>query len=179
MRRSALGLVLFALVCAVAVATALHGAAQRTQEQPSISFGMAKISLGMTVEQVKESLAGTARHITFLSDKETSLVYRDGVADEMEGQITFYGGRVAFAQYQLPNVQSADALAQEIAGAIDSVQTKTCSVSNFSAHGTGGGHSDTVFACGSRTITIMTTQLLGSNVKTINVSIEIGETQAK
>jgi hypothetical protein len=169
----------FAVAGVIAVATVLHGAAQRTQEQPSISFGMAKISFEMTVEQVKESLSGAARHITLLSDKETSLVYRDGVGDDTEGQITFYGGRVAFAQYQMPNVQSADELAQEIAGAVDSVETKTCSVSNFSAHGTGGGHSDTVFACGSKRIIIMTAQLLGSNVKTINVSIKIGETRAK
>lgn len=162
-----------AVICAVAVATVLNGAGQHTQE-PSISFGLAKISLGMTVEQVKESLAGAGRHITFLSDKETALVYRGG-ADDRDGQITFNGGRVAFVQFQMPTVQNADELAQEIAGAVDNVETKTCSISNFSAHGTGGGHSDTVLACGPKTITIMTFQVLGNNAKTINVGIDIGE----
>jgi hypothetical protein len=161
-----------ALACVVAL-LAREESAQRKQEPPSIAFGMAKVSLGMTVEQVQESLSGAARHIQFLPDKKTSLVCRNG-DDDTEGQVTFSGGRAIYAQYQMPNVHSADELAQEIAGAVDNMETKTCEASNYSAHGTGGGFSQVIFECGSRRFNVMTSQILGSSTRTINVNIEIG-----
>ncbi len=157
-----------AVACAAALATGIKGTAQRKQEQPSITFGMAKISLGMTVEQVQESLSGAARHIQFLPDKETSVVRRNG-DDDSEGQVTFSDGRAIYAQYQMPNALSADELAQEIAGAVDSMEAKSCEASNYSAHGTGGGFSQVIFECGSRRFNVMTVQTLGSSTRTINV----------
>lgn len=160
--------------------TALNGAAQRTQ-RPSISYGGATISIGMTVEEVERHLADAGRHIkTLVSDKDTALVYRNGETDDSEGQITFGASRhVIYADFRMPNVHSADELAQEIAGAVDSMETKTCEASNYSAHGTGGGFSQSIFECGSRRFDVMTTQVLGSNVRTINVNIKIGQIVAK
>jgi hypothetical protein len=163
---------------ALIVGVVLNVAAQRTQSQPSITFGMAKISLGMTVQQVQESLSRAARHIQFLPDKETSIVRRNG-DDDAEGQVNFSGGRTVYAEYQMPDVHTADELAQEIAGAVDNMETKTCEVSNYSAHGTGGGFSQSIFECGSRRFNVMTVQVLGSSVRTINVNIEIGQPVAK
>jgi hypothetical protein len=40
----------------------------RAQQSPSIEFGGAQVSLGMTVEQVKTSLAESGRQIQFLTD---------------------------------------------------------------------------------------------------------------
>jgi hypothetical protein len=168
-----------AVMGAVAFVGVLTGDAQRTKEQPSISFGMAAISLGMTVEQVDRNLAGAARHIQMLPDKQTALVYRNGVTDDFEGQITFSGGRAVFAQFQMPNAKSADELAQEIAGAVDNMETKSCEASNYSAHGTGGSISQSVFECGSRRFDVMTVQTLGSGVRTVHVNIEVGRIAAK
>jgi hypothetical protein len=144
--------------------------------QPSIAFGIASVSLGMTVEQIQEHLAKAGRHLKFLPDKSTAVVYANGNSslDVMEGQVTFSSGRAIFAQYQMPNAQSAEDLAQEIAGAVDS-KTRSCNVSNYSAHGTGGGFSQSIFDCGPKRFDIMTTQVLGSTVRNINVNIEIGE----
>lgn len=100
----------------VAFATGVGGTAQRTQEAASITYGRAKITLGMTVEQVEKNLAEAARHIQMLADKETALVYQNGVTDDFEGQVTFGGGRAIYADYHMPNARSADELAQEIAG---------------------------------------------------------------
>ncbi|SRR6266849_592112 len=168
----------FGLVGAVVLATGLNGTAQRAQRQPSINYGRATISLGMTVEDVERHLADAARHMKTLSDKDTALVYRNGETDDFEGQITFGTGHVIYADFHMPNVHSADELAQEIAGAVDSMETKTCEASNYSAHGTGGGFSQSIFECGSRRFNVMTTQVFGSNMRTINVNIEIGRTVA-
>jgi hypothetical protein len=168
----------FVVSGAVGLAASLALAAQRTQSQPSITFGMAKVSLGMTVDQVQESLSGAARHIEFLPDKQTSIVRRNG-DDDTEGQVNFSGGQAIYAQYQMPNAHTADELAQEIAGAVDNMETKTCEASNYSAHGTGGGFSQSIFDCGSRRFNVMTMQILGSSVRSINVNIEIGQPVAK
>ena len=95
--------------------------AQEVHSQPSISFGTASISLGMTVEQVQSALSGSGMHLKYLTAggaesstrqsnpktrEETSIVYRN--SDEDEGQITFSSGRVVYAQFQMPVVQSAD-----------------------------------------------------------------------
>jgi len=144
-----------------------------------MAYGQARVTLGMTVEQVEQNLAEGARHIQFRSDKETAIVRQNGVTDDFEGQITFRGGHVIYADYHLPNAHTADELAQEIAGAVDSMETKTCTISNFTAHGTGGGHSDSIFECGARRFTVFSVQTLGSNARTINVNLEMGQTVAK
>src|SRR2546423_3868071 len=115
---------IFGLIGAVAITTALNGSgtAQRTQRQPSISYGEATISLGMTVEEVERHLADAARHMKTLSDKNTALVYRNGETDGFEGQITFGIRHVIYADFHMPDVHSADDLAQEIAGAVDSME---------------------------------------------------------
>jgi hypothetical protein len=169
----------WALVGAVALTSGLNGAPQGTQGQPSITYGMAKISLGMTVEQVQQHLAEASRHIKALSNKDTALVYRNGESQDFEGQITFANGRVIYADFHMPEIKSADELAQEIAGAIDNMESKTCDSSNYSAHGTGGGFSQIIFECGSRRFNVMTVQELGSTTRTVNVNIEIGQTAAQ
>jgi hypothetical protein len=160
----------------VLLTSAGTGSSERPQEQPSISFGMAQISLGMTVQEVEQRLSEGARHIQFLSDKKTAIVHLNGEPDRTEGQVTFSGGRAIYAQFQMPDVQSADELAEEIAGAVDSMAVKNCNISNYSSHGTGGGFSQSIFDCGTRTFNIMTTHILGSNGSSINVNIEIGHT---
>jgi hypothetical protein len=167
------------LVCAVVLTSGLNEAPQRTQGQPSIIYGTAKISLGMTLEQVQQHLAEASRHIEMHSDKVTALVYINGEANDFEGQITFANGRVIYADFHMPNIRSADELAQEIAGAVDNMESKTCDASNYSAHGTGGGFSQIIFECGSRRFNVMTVQQLGSATRTVNVNIEIGQTVAQ
>jgi len=133
----------------------------------------------MTVGQVEQRLSVAARHLQMLSDKETALVYQNGVTDAFEGQITFGGGRVIYAAYQMPNAFTADELAQEIAGAVDSMHEKSCVISNYAAHGTGGGFSESTFECGGKRFSVHTMQRLGSKTRTINVYLEIGQTVAK
>ena len=166
-------------VGAIVLCSGLNKPAQRIQEQAFMTYGQARITLGMTVEQVEQHLSEGGRRIQFLSDKETAIVYRNGVTDDFEGQITFRSGHVIYADYHMPNALNADDLAQEIAGAVDDMETKTCTISNFTAHGTGGGHSDSIFECGARRFTVYTMQTLGSKTKTINVNIEIGQTVSK
>jgi hypothetical protein len=168
-----------AMVGALSFAMATHGFAQ--ENQTSITFGTASVRLGMTIEQVQERLAGSGRYVKFLPDKVTGLVCITGESDPngVEGQVTFAGGRAIYAQFQMPNVHSADELAQEIAGAVGSMETKTCEVLNYSSHGTGGGFSQTIFECGPKTFNVMTTQTFGSNARTTNVNIEIGELAKK
>jgi hypothetical protein len=69
---------------------------QRRQQQPSIEFGGAQVSLGMTVVQVEKNLAESARHIEFMSDKHTALVRVNNapVTSGDEGQVTFFDGRL-------------------------------------------------------------------------------------
>jgi len=152
----------------------VSGTPQLPQEQPSISFGLAKITLGMTVRQVEQRLSEGGLHIQFLPDKKTGVVHLNGDTGSTEGQVTFSDGRAIYAEFQMPDVQNADELAQEIAGAVDNMDTKTCTVSNYSSHGTGGGFSQSIFDCGPRAFNIMTTHYLGSNAAVISVNIEIG-----
>jgi len=142
---------LWSLAVLVALLVGSNGVSQKTREQPSVTFGMAKVSLGMTVQQVEQRLSEAGRHIQFLSDKKTAIVYVGGnSAGDSEGQVTFSRGIVIYAEFQMSSVQSADELAQEIAGAVDSMDTKTCAISNYSSHGTGGGFSQSIFDCGPR-----------------------------
>jgi hypothetical protein len=165
-----------ALAGAVFLVVTLSLAAQRAQ-QPSLNFGSANISLGMTVQEAQTLLTEARQHFRFIRDEPLALrtltIGSDEGGDE-GGQITFSDGRAVFVEYQMPTAHSADALAQEIAGAVDSMETKTCSVSNYSAHGTGGVFSQSIFQCGPKTFNVMTTQLLGSTARDVNVTIEIG-----
>jgi hypothetical protein len=170
---------MLALVGAIAFGTGLGRPAQRPQERAFMTYGLARISLGMTVEQVEQHLAAAGRHIQFLSDKETAIVYRNGITDDDEGQITFGGGHVIYASNQMPNVVTADELAQEIAGAVDNMETKTCTISNYAAHGTGGGFSESTFECGPRRFNVFSMQTLGSHARTISLTLEVGYTVAK
>jgi hypothetical protein len=65
-------------------------------------------------------------------------------------------------------------LAQEIAGAIENMTTKTCAVRNYSSHGTGGGFSQSIFDCGSKSFNVMTVETLGTNERYTHVEITIG-----
>lgn len=168
------------VVSAFIFAIALNGAPQRSQERPSIAYGTANVSLGMTVEQVEQSLQGGSRYMkTIPGYKDSTLVYVNGQSNPTsEGQIIFSNGRVTYADYKMPDVSNADELAQEIAGAVDEMETKTCIISNYTAHGTGGGFSQSTFECGARRFLVMTTQTLGNNTKSIHVSLEIGHAGA-
>ena len=131
----------------------------------------------MTLEEVNRVLATSGLHLQFLpNDKEDALV--TGPSGD-EGQVTFSAGRTIYAAYRMPNVNTADELTQEIAGAVDSMQTKTCYVQNYSSHGTGGGMNQTIFECGFRRFTIMNGYVLGGGGRMINVSIEIGRQETK
>jgi hypothetical protein len=163
-----------AFLSVLSLAAGLSGRAQKHENQPSITFGLASVSLGMTVEEVEHRLSEGGRHLKFLPDKVTGLVYQNGGDADSEGQVTFVDGRARLAIFQMPVVNSADELAQEIAGAVDAVDSKACDVSNYSAHGTGGGFSQSIFECGSRRFNVMTVQTLGSRKRAVNVNIEIG-----
>lgn len=164
-----------------AVALLTRASPQRPQERPSISYGTAKVSLGMTMEQVQQSLAGASRHMqTIPSFKQSVMVYVNGQPEPTsEGQIIFGNGRVTYADYKMPIIDTAEELAQEIAGAVDNMETKTCALSNYSAHGTGGETSQTIFDCGSRRFNVMTFHTFGSNARTTSVDIEIGNLATK
>jgi hypothetical protein len=151
-------------------------AAQRKQPPPSIEFGGAQVSLGMTVGQVEKNLAESARHIEFMSDKHTAVVRVNNasVPTGDEGQVTFFDGRVVYAAFQFPGTHDAVELAQEIAGAVENMGTKTCALRNYSSHGTGGGFSQTIFDCGSKSFNVMTLETLGTNERDTHVEISIG-----
>lgn len=162
-----------------AVAAALLGIsnkAERKQEQPSIAFGTAEVSLGMIVEQVEKVLAESARHIELMSDKHTALVRINNVPAPKghEGQVTFFDGRVVYAAFHFPDAEAADQLAQEIAGAVENMNAKDCAVSNYSSHGTGGSLSQTTFDCGSKSFEVITTEVLGNKQRYTHVEITIG-----
>jgi hypothetical protein len=151
---------------------------QRKEEPASLEIDGARIQLGMTQEQVMTALNKNGMKLRFLSDGHTALVERKDAPPNVydsDSQITFYDGRAAFVSFQFPEAHSAVQLAQEIAGAIEAVEGKNCSLENFSAHGTGGGHSDVVANCGPKTITIMTMEPLNGE-RTTHVEITIGST---
>ncbi|HEV1994602.1 MAG TPA: hypothetical protein VGR03_09745 [Candidatus Acidoferrum sp.] len=167
------------LVVIGAVATAflqVNIEAQRKQKPPSIAFGTAEVSLGMSVEQLQMNLSESARHIEFLSDKHTALIRVNNVPVPSgdEGQVTFFDGRVVYAAFHFPDARDAHQLAQEIAGAVENMDTKVCTVSNWSSHGTGGGLSQTILDCGSKSFNVMTTEILGHNERYTHVEITIG-----
>lgn len=159
-------------------AIAIPCAAQQQRPQAYIEFGRARVSLGATIDQASRNLAQSGLRLKFLSDGQTALVTPNDGSDQNndEGQVTFYNGRVAYAAFQFPQTNDAVVLAQELAGAIENVKAENCSLENFTAHGTGGGHTDSILSCGSKTIRVMTIEALGTNYRSTNVQIEIGST---
>ena len=107
-----------AVICTVILASGLYAGPQRKQEPPSITFGGAQVSLGMTVELVEKNLAASTRHIEFLADKRTAVVRLNGasVPNGDEGQVTFADGHLVYAAFNFPVALNADQLAQELAG---------------------------------------------------------------
>jgi hypothetical protein len=162
-------------VCAVLALFVVSLESQRKEEPPSLEIDRASIQLGMTQEQVAAALDKNGMKLRFLWDGHAALVVKKDAQNlsDADSQITFYDGRAAYVSFQFPVAHSAVQLAQEIAGAIEAVEDKNCSLENFSAHGTGGGHSDVVANCGPKTITIMTMEPLGGERST-HVEISIG-----
>jgi hypothetical protein len=165
-----------ALTMAILAVLGFSREAQQRQESPFIEFGGAQIALGMTVEQVEKNLAESTRHFEFMTDKHTALVRINNApaSSVNEGQVTFFYGRVVYAAFHFPDADNADQLAQEIAGAVENMETKACTVSNYSSHGTGGGLSQTIFDCGPKSFDVMTTENLGRSERYTHVEITIG-----
>lgn len=164
------------LVGTLLTLTALNLESQRKEEPPSLEIHGTRIQLGMTREQVMTALDKIGMKLRFLWDGHTALVLKRDTPpnpDDFDSQITFYDGRAAYVSFQFPEAQSAVQLAQEIAGAVEIVEDKNCSLENFSGHGTGGGHSDVIANCGPKTITIMTSEPLNGERST-HVEISIG-----
>jgi hypothetical protein len=163
-------------VAAVAALT-LSGEAQH--KAPSIAFGGAQVSLGMTPEQVEKNLADASRHIEFLKqDQHTARVRVNNSKEPAgdEGQVTFFNGRLVYAAFDFPTPRDAHELAQELAGAVDAMESKECSVLSFSGHGTGGGYSETRFDCGAKGFEVVTVEPLGTNERyTPELKMTIGE----
>ena len=177
-----------AVVSAVTLATWVAGCTQRTQEQPSITFGTARISLGMTAGQVEQHLSEAARHADFtnLSDKNTAAVMRNGELYDLDGTITFRDSRVVAAQILMPNANSAEELAEQVANAVDNMEIKSCTAANIRSHTFSPGVGDAVwlqtrFVCGTRKFDLMTMKMSVSNIQktTTSISIGIGETPSK
>jgi hypothetical protein len=67
-------------------------AAQPAQAPPSIEFGLAAISLGMTREQADQALRDHGRHLRDLNDHHTALVQVDAESEPLsdEGEIMLF-----------------------------------------------------------------------------------------
>lgn len=151
-------------------------AAQQKQPPPSIEFGQAQISLGLTREQVERGLRESGRHLVDANDGHTALVRINNEPTPIgdEGEVMFFDGHVAYAVFQFPVARNAAELSQEIAGAVENMPTKLCTVRTDTSHGTGGGVSDTAFNCGSKSFHVLTAEVLGSDERDTNVQITIG-----
>jgi hypothetical protein len=151
-------------------------AAQPKRPLPSIEFGRAQISLGMTRQQVEKTLRESGRHLVDMNDGHTAVVRVNNapVPTADEGEVMFFDGHVSYAAFQFPTARNAAELSQEIAGAVENMPTKICAVRNYSSHGTGGGISQTIFDCGSRSFDVITVETLGTDERHSNVEITIG-----
>jgi hypothetical protein len=160
----------------VALTVGFNTGAQQRRHPPSISFGMAYVSIGMTREQVEQNLTQGGRHLELLPDKQTELVVPNGKSgpQDREGEVMFVGGRAVFAEFDFPETASATELAQEVAGAVDEMDSKVCAISNYTSHGTGGSVSETLFDCGGKGFYLSTSELLGNVERDTNVAITIG-----
>ena len=130
----------------------------------------------MKLAQVVKNLAESGRHVEFMSDKHTALVRINSApaSGGDEGQITLFDGDVAYASFHFPDAQNANELAQEIAGAVENMDTKVCTATNYSSHGTGGGLSQTIFDCGPKSFNVKTIDILGRSERHTWVEITIG-----
>jgi hypothetical protein len=171
---------LVALIAPGAALILILGISTKAQHTgPSLAFGTVGVSLGMTPEQVEKNLADAGRHIEFMKqDKHTALVRVNNPTEPYvdEGQVTFFDGRLVYAAFDFPAPRDAHELAQEIAGAVDGMDSKECRVSNFSGHGTGGGYSETRFDCGVKGFEVLTVEPLGTGERyTPQLKMTIGE----
>jgi hypothetical protein len=157
------------------ISLSLLDAGGQQKQEPAISYGRAQVSLGMTIDQVAKNLAESSLQLHFI-DKGNAVVRINGVPEPEgdEGQVFFDGGRVVCASFHLPAIHNATELAQEIAGAVENMEVKTCAVSNYSSHGTGGGTSETIFDCGLKSFDIETSETFGSSERHTSVEITIG-----
>ena len=64
-----------------------------------------------------------------------------------------------------PTPHNAKELAHEVAGAVETMDTKLCALRNYSSHGTGGGLSEAIFDCGSNTNVEITIGVLADSNK--------------
>lgn len=165
--RNVIRLRLLALLASVVALVVVFGITTDAQHAgPSLAFGNANISLGMTPEQVEKHLADANRHIEFMKEyKDSALVRINNSAEPEgdEGQVIFSNGRLVYAAFDFPSPGDTHELAQELAGAVDAMDSKQCRVSNFSGHGTGGGYSETRFDCGAKGFEVITVDSLGTN----------------
>lgn len=175
-----------AIASSMALASWSMGCAQRKQEQPSITFGTARISLGMTMEEVKQRLSEAAMHIDFKSpDKNMAYVIRNGELYGLDGGITFHDGYVIDAVLSMPNAKSAEDLAEQISNAVNNMETKLCTASSnrtgTSESAVSVGTLQTSFVCGSRRIGLLTMRVWTPNheTTTTTVSVGIGQLPAK
>jgi hypothetical protein len=142
----------------------------------SMTFGTARISLGMTVGQVEQHLSEAARHIDHarLGDQNMAAVFRNGELYGMEGAMWFRDGRVVFASTSMPDAKSAGELAEQIANAVDNMKTKACTALNIRT-GTGGiAPLQTRFVCGSRRFEVSTIRYSGTSPELTTTSISVG-----
>lgn len=149
--------------------------AQQRETPPAISFGSAQVSIGMTKEKLEQNLAVNGWHLQPIQNYKQSAMIEENSGGSTTGQVVFADDRVAYIDYQFPNARNATELAQEIAGAVEEMDTKNCVIQNYSSHGTGGGFSEAIFECGPKRFSIMTVESLGSNERPTNVHIEIGK----
>jgi hypothetical protein len=162
-------------ICAflVVLSLAAIAIAQQIGTTPSISFGSAQVSIGMTKASLEQNLTAHGWHLQPIQDyKESAMIENGG---PISGQVVFADNRVVYISYQFPNARNATELAQEIAGAVEVMDMKNCTIGNYSGHGTGGGFSQTMFKCGPKKFSTMTFDSIGTDERTTNVQIEIGE----
>jgi len=150
----------------------------QSNEVASITFGMARVAIGMSREQVQTSIAGSSRRLLFETGNRDNigLVYQ---GDRYEGQVTFNtrSRRVVYAAYHYPATRDATTLAQQIAGAVTMLDTKACLVSNYNSQGAGGSVSESLLDCGAKRLEVRTTEVIGGERST-HVQVSIGDSKA-
>jgi hypothetical protein len=162
----------------------LAGCKHQPREQASINFGTAKISLGMTKAQAERSLSAAARHIEFVNagGQSKATVVRDGQPNDFNQSITFRDDIVVDAVSLMPTPNSVDELAEQIATAVDNMETKSCSAATDRSRtlsGTGEGRFLMIrFTCGTQRISLNTIKLSLPNHESVSTSVGIAIGQA-
>lgn len=163
-------LILFTGVVVVALAQ---------QRPPSISFGSVSVSLGMTKGNLEESVMGSGWHLQPLQNYKESMLIEPDNGSSPSGQVVFDGDRITYIDYQFATARNAAELSQEVAGAVEEMNVKTCSIQNYASRGTGGAFTESIFDCGAKRFSIMTVESLGSDERNTNVHIELGAIPTK